>query len=156
MKIFNVKRVGTDPTTGAVTIAAGSYRLIKVAHAYECRLGSIVVRQVPAGEGGGTSVAYTVDYLKAKLGIAVDTDIPNATALPSPIDLYKTFTQKAGAAGATVAEYTPAVGSDGYLFRNDDGTQTNPIREGYLLLRPTAAGDATKWEFFFTLLSDIG
>ena len=151
-KIFEVIKTGTS----AATIASSSYKLITVPMTHECRIGAITVKQVASADGGGTAVAFTVDLLKSKLAITPDTDIANATALPNNIALYRVFDQKTGAAGAVVSEFTPAVGGDGYLFRNVDGTQTEPQRKAYLLIRPTSAGTSTKWEYSITIISDVG
>ena len=151
-KIFEVIKTGTN----AITIASSSYQLVTVPITHECRVGAITVKQVASADGGGTAVAFTIDMLKSNMGIAVDSNIANATALPNNIALYRVFDQKTGAAGAVVSEFTPAVGGDGYLFRNVDGTQTEPQRKAYLLIRPTSAGTSTKWEYAITTIADVG
>lgn len=152
-KIYEVIKAGS---TNAVSIIAANYRLISVAFPYECQIGKLVVRQLSVAEGGGTAVAFTYDILNAPAGITVNADIPNATALPAAIGLYKIKPQGSAGAGSDSVEFTPDAGGTGYLFRNMNGTQTVPERKLYLLIRPTAAGTTTKWEFALGAYSDIG
>ena len=58
-KIFDVTKTGTS----AVAIASSSYRMVTVPLSYECRIGSIIVKQVASADGGGTAVPFTVDQI---------------------------------------------------------------------------------------------
>lgn len=151
-KIFDVTKTGTN----AVTIAASSYRCITVNMPHEGQLGRIVVKQVAAADGGGTAVAFKVDILNSSTPVTPDTNIANATALPANIDIYKVRAQGTATSGNTFSEYTPDVGGNGYLYRNVDGTHTIPVRKIYVLIQPTSASGATKWEFALTMYTEIG
>jgi hypothetical protein len=153
-KIIEVTKKGA----GAVSIAAASYRVVRLALTNEGRVGKVVVKQLDAsGESGGTAVAFAADLLSSAVGMAVDADIANATALPADLDLYKIMPQITATAGNAAVVYTPAAGGDGFLFKNNEGPAPSYLdRYIYLLIRPTAAATLTKWKFSIAVWHDLG
>lgn len=137
----------------AIDIDAGNYRCVKVPFPYECMLGKVVVKQYPAGEDGGTSVPFAIDIFNSEI-------VPegeDTAAYDSEADLYRVCSRKTALAGATIAEFATEIGGGhGYLSRNMDGTQTIPERYIYVVIRPTGAGDATKWMMAIGAVSEIG
>jgi hypothetical protein len=151
-KVFEQIRRG--PT--AITIAAGSYRLVKVPIATEARLARVVVRQLDATrEAGGVAVAFTVDVLSSAVGMVADTDIPNATLLPDDIDLFKVLDATLAGTSGNAAKSVTA--NDGFVYKNAD-SPSQTVREYflYLLIRPTAAATATLWKYCLTCFQDVG
>ena len=151
-KIFDITRAGAS---NAVSIAASKVRLVTLGLSPECLLGTVIVKQLAAADGGGTAVAFKVDILKSTMGLTPDTDI-DANTIPANYQLYTVMPQLAASANAVASVYTASGGSDGYPLRNIDGTQTVPVRKAYMLIQPTSAATTTKWEYSIVSLSTLG
>lgn len=129
----------------AVTITAGNKRCVKLAVPSMGFLEKLIVSQVPAGSGGGTSVAFTVELLNSVLPFSVG-EHAVATAAAAPLPHHRVQTPADAALSATAGNAATFIDTSyGVGYVNVDGTYTSNQNALYLLISPTSAGDDTKW-----------
>lgn len=132
---------GLPSSKPEVAIGAGMMQMIALKVGSEGRVTALAVKQDPAD---GTQVAFVVELLKSRIPFPqVDTDIPVGTAPADTLALYRVISQQTAVSGDTV-EFNQQ--TDGYAFKNMDGSYTNNQQFLYLLLTPTGAGDTTNWQ----------
>lgn len=144
---------------GLITIAAGKQLSIRVpVVSNEGWLNEVVVNQY-TGSGGGTPVAFTVEVLDSCVPFH-NADNTQATvesaynaAATLTVEHFRVVDQATATSGNSVKIRTADYG---YPFQNADGNNTIHDAFLYLIIRPTAAGDETKWEASLTTTSEIG
>lgn len=149
-KIYTRVIEGTD----AVSITTGNAYLLGLDFPYEGRIGRFIFKQVDPASDGGTAVDCKVDLLDSALDL--DTGLVDPGDVPINLPLHRIAPTYGLEAGGIIEEYVPAVGGDGFLFRNTDGTHTVPERKLYILIQPQSAGDTTKWELAISAFVEIG
>src|SRR5262245_19426346 len=110
------------------------------------RVQRVVVKQRGAAAGGGTAVGFAVDLVTSTRPFGAGVP-PISQTLPytyaEPVELYQVLTQitqsTAGSPGAYRAD-------QGTAFVNQDSDSVNQKRELYLVITPTGAAGATKWD----------
>jgi hypothetical protein len=124
----------------AISITNGYRKSVKVPFLSEGYIQQLIVKQT-----GGTATAYTVDLYMSSLPFpAGETTI--ATAGTGTVELYRIIPTQTILSGA-VLDLSPDY-EVGWPFRNVDGDHTNNQRYIYLVIRPSASADTTKWDAF--------
>lgn len=147
-------------THGAISINIGKMKIVRIKMGQaEGWVNELVVKQVPSGSGGGTSIGFTVELLESKIPHYMASDVNQErayNATPSAtIELFRVLDDKrvAAAGGSVIVQSLDY----GFAFFNNDGeSQTEAEKYLYLCIIPNNALDVTKWEASLTYLRDIG
>lgn len=144
--IYSNKTFGVNNRVRApLAIANGKKMCFAIPFPAEGFLTRLSVYQVPSANGGGTSTAFEVELLMSSVPFPAGQY--NLTDTPAiPLETCRVQIPPTGPLTATAGNVVVLDSSDiGMSFSNFDGTQSQEVRNLYLLIKPTASVDATLW-----------
>lgn len=139
-----------------ISIATGKKQCVAVKAPPNGRIQKLVVWQKPAGSGGGTAVAFTVDLFDSK--IPFDAGAYDSAASPGDQpDAYRILVPDNAPIAATAGSVASLVSdNEGLKYRNKDGSYSDAEEFIYLLISPTSAGGTTVWYVTIHIHTDKG